>query len=88
MKTHYKDRLGKDIYEGDILLYATTSGTGGRIECFRVIGQTAQKLKVTSGFSKWGGRKRISYINHPETGVVLTAMGDPVAIFNQMNEQV
>lgn len=87
MKTRYKDRLGNDIYEGDILLYSTSSGTGGRISCYKVIGETEKKLKVTQGHSSWDGRPRISYLNHPESSVRLTHMEDPVTVFNKINKQ-
>lgn len=72
MKTRYKDRLGSDIYEGDVLLYSTASGTGGRIECYKVIGQTEHKLKVTSGKRPYSSKPQVHYINHPEAGIVIT----------------
>lgn len=87
MKTRYKDRLGFPIYEGDILLYSTSSMTSGRISCFKVLGETKEKLKVTRGTNSYSGKPMVSYINHPEDCVVLNNMQDPQDVFDIMNKE-
>lgn len=87
MKTKYVDQLGGAIYEGDIILYATTSMTSGRISCFKVLGETKEKLKVTRGASPYDGKPRISYLNHPEDCVIISDQRDAQCVFEKMNKQ-
>lgn len=84
MKTRYKDKLGQDIYEGDIILYSTKSGTGGVISCFKVVGQTAERLKVKRTCS-YTGKTKVTYLTMPSEAIVITNQLDPEAVFNKMN---
>lgn len=84
MKTKYVDQLGGAIYEGDIILYATT---GCRISCFKVLGETKEKLKVTRGISPYNGKPMISHLNHPEDCVIISNQRDAQDVFKKMNKQ-
>lgn len=85
MKTQFKDTMGVDIYVGDIVLYSSKY-SGGSIHCYKVVGETPQRLKVSAGIDQWTGRVIISHLMYPALSLVLNNT-DPQVIFDKMNKQ-
>lgn len=84
VETRYQDRLGRTICIGDVILYSTSSGTGGRLASYFVEGQTPKKLKVSSP-NRYSGGKRYTHLIYPKDSFILGNDTFALEVLDKMN---